>query len=54
VNKKQKVLTIAMLPMFLFVGLLFLASPAVSLAGAFTGWFVLAVLYAALLILLRF
>ena len=53
-NKKQKVLTRLMLLVFVLIGLVYFASPSVSLAGALTACFASAVSYAGLLILLRF
>jgi hypothetical protein len=51
-NKKQKILTVIMLPIFIFVGL-FCLGPLESIAGAFTGWFFIGVIYAAIFFLLK-
>ncbi len=50
-NKKQKILTIVMLPIFLGTGLFF--GGADGFAAAFTGWFVVGVVYAAVFFLLK-
>jgi hypothetical protein len=53
VNKKQKVLTIVMLPVFLLTGLFFLGPPFGGFASAFTAWFAVGVVYAGLFFILR-
>jgi hypothetical protein len=51
-TKKQKVLTVVMLPVFLLTGLLFLGPPG-NYESAFTAWFVVAVVYAGLFFILK-